>query len=382
MSIQSEIERINNNVQDSLSICAENGVEVEENANSDALPAAVAALAANAGSGSGNITFATEEPTESDGAEGELRLVYPDDEAQEIVYTQVEYIQSDGSQYINTGFTPDNNTKVIADVQFLATPTDHAAVFGARSSNTLQYWLYYSYSSKAYAYRYGATNTNYTVKLDATTRATVTTDANVLTVNGTTATATAATFTAPCNMTLFAINNEGSLQYQNSLRMYSCQIYDNGTLVRDFVPCINDVGVAGLYDKVNGVFYADAAGGTFTAGAVVGEIAISAEESNSGEGYFKINGKWYKLRPQVHKINVGTSWASDSSGYYQTIAVDGISADDTPTADVVLGTDVAANALYKAAWALVDRIVTAANSITLYANTSAPTTAFTIQLKT
>lgn len=43
MSIQSEIDRINNNVQTTLSIIAETGVEV--GTNSDALPAAAAALA-------------------------------------------------------------------------------------------------------------------------------------------------------------------------------------------------------------------------------------------------------------------------------------------------------------------------------------------------
>lgn len=43
MSIQSEIERINNNVQSTLSTIADTGVEV--GANSDALPAAAAALA-------------------------------------------------------------------------------------------------------------------------------------------------------------------------------------------------------------------------------------------------------------------------------------------------------------------------------------------------
>jgi len=45
MSIKSEIERIKNNVQSSLSICKANGVSVTSGANSNALPAAVQALA-------------------------------------------------------------------------------------------------------------------------------------------------------------------------------------------------------------------------------------------------------------------------------------------------------------------------------------------------
>ena len=77
------------------------------------------------------------------------------------------------------------------------------------------------------------------------------------------------------------------------------------------------------------------------------------------------------------------SWKYDATngGFTQTVAVNGILATDNPIADVVLGADVEANALYLAAWALVTRITTADGSITLYANGKAPANAFTIQLK-
>lgn len=53
-------------------------------------------------------------------------------------------------------------------------------------------------------------------------------------------------------------------------RMYYFKIYDNGTLVRDLVPCINPSNVVGAYDIVNGVFYAsENSGYTFTAGPQV-----------------------------------------------------------------------------------------------------------------
>ena len=45
MSIQSEIDRINSNVQSALNAVADTGVSVSENANSNDLPAAVLALA-------------------------------------------------------------------------------------------------------------------------------------------------------------------------------------------------------------------------------------------------------------------------------------------------------------------------------------------------
>ena len=48
------------------------------------------------------------------------------------------------------------------------------------------------------------------------------------------------------------------------MRLYSCQIYDNDTLIRDYVPCMDNNGVYGLYDKVNGVFYTSATDSGFT----------------------------------------------------------------------------------------------------------------------
>ena len=78
-----------------------------------------------------------------------------------------------------------------------------------------------------------------------------------------------------------------------------------------------------------------------------------------------------------------TAWTEDTinGGYVCTLSVSDILSTDTPIADIVLGTDIDANTLYIEAWALVTRIETAENSITLYANNGAPATAFTMQLK-
>lgn len=66
------------------------------------------------------------------------------------------------------------------------------------------------------------------------------------------------------------LNGSGELDY-NVLygRLYSCQIYDNGTLIRDFVPCINPNNVVGVYDIVNNVFYQSGNGNSFVAGPEV-----------------------------------------------------------------------------------------------------------------
>jgi hypothetical protein len=85
----------------------------------------------------------------------------------------------------------------------------------------------------------------------------------------------------------------------------------------------------------------------------------------------------------TYTATVSTSWTEDTinGGYYQTVTVNGMLDSDNPIADVVLGDDVDANALYLEAWACVTRITTSANAIKIYANEDAPTTAFTVQLK-
>ena len=73
------------------------------------------------------------------------------------------------------------------------------------------------------------------------------------------------TFTTVYNAQLFSakVNN---LNFIATLKIYSCQIYDNGTLVRNFIPVLrksdNEIG---MLDLVEGKFYTNAGTGKFTA---------------------------------------------------------------------------------------------------------------------
>lgn len=173
-------------------------------------------------------------------------------------YTKIEYLESDGSQFIDTGFKPNNNTRVVMDVQLLtANPTIHQGVFGARSENTNQLWVLYHYTENAWAFRFGNNSTNHYISAGTADRVTIDTNVNTMTIGDTSVTATAATFTSAYTMWLLAFNNAGTPEYPSGpARIYSCQIYDNGTLVRDFIPAMNASGEAGLYDLKNDVWYA------------------------------------------------------------------------------------------------------------------------------
>lgn len=99
----------------------------------------------------------------------------------------------------------------------------------------------------------------------------------------------------------------------------------------------------------------------------------------TGNVQTQLNGKAATV---TYTASVDTTWTANSSGgYTKTVAVSGIAATDNPIADVVLGNDADANALYLTAWGCITRITTESGSITLYADGDAPTSSFNIQLK-
>ena len=74
-------------------------------------------------------------------------------------------------------------------------------------------------------------------------------------------------FTAPGELYIFALNNNNSLYSCGYDKIYSFKIWDNGTLIRDYIPVHNTItNTAGLYDKVEGKFYPNSGTGSFTEG--------------------------------------------------------------------------------------------------------------------
>jgi len=88
------------------------------------------------------------------------------------------------------------------------------------------------------------------------------------TVVGTT-TNTSATFTTPNNLYLFACDQNGTAVGWSAIRIYSCKIYDNGTLVRDFIPVIDNNNTPCMFDKVSNQFFYNQGTGSFIAGPVI-----------------------------------------------------------------------------------------------------------------
>ena len=69
---------------------------------------------------------------------------------------------------------------------------------------------------------------------------------------------------------IFAGNMKGSLEQPTSYQLEYFKVYDNDTLVRDYVPCYRRTdNAAGLYDLVNNTFYPNVGTGNFTIGSEI-----------------------------------------------------------------------------------------------------------------
>lgn len=228
-------------------------------------------------------------------------------------YKQLQYIRSTGTQHIDTGFEPNQNTRVVMKVNVPSTPTAASAIFGARTSGTSNaYALFWINSSAAWCIDYKTSGTRHAFTGVATSgELEIDYNKNTATINGESHTWEATTFQAPCNMTLLACNSNGTVAQKISAELYFCQVYDNGTLIRDLVPALRTSdGAIGLYDLENGVFYANAGTGTFVAGPAATEhkTLIDAVARTIRAGAVMIDGVIYSMKRGLPMIE-GTVYA-------------------------------------------------------------------------
>ena len=192
-------------------------------------------------------------------------------------YTLLDFIESSGTQYIDTGYCPTPNTRVVSDVYILNYKAA-TKIYGEQDTNAMfdlgvsgyQWQVRYGDKRKA-----GATLTaNGRYKVDQT-GATATIGAATVTSEG--------SFSGVCTnpMYIFAYNNNGTAAECASFKLYSLQIYDGDVLVRDFVPAMNQEGVAGLLDQVSNVFYMNQGTGTFSRNKLPSEFPMYIESNGT-----------------------------------------------------------------------------------------------------
>lgn len=192
-------------------------------------------------------------------------------------YTQVEYLQSSGTQYLDLGIKGNGTTK--AEIKYRYNTATSASgsgrVFGSRTSSTNNAFavgtssgVVASTGNKAF-WCYDAQDfyviNDVTFPIDEWQ--TIVFSATEHTLNGVSYgdDYTVSTFETPQNLKLFGFDNNGTVGV-GYVDVEYCKLWDNGTLVRNLIPCKNSSNVLGMYDTVNDVFYENEGSGTFTGG--------------------------------------------------------------------------------------------------------------------
>lgn len=185
-------------------------------------------------------------------------------------FTPLKYLQSSGSQYINTGIKGSDTTKFELKVRTLSTATWPEIINASQSDNSSsQCCGVRLYSNTAdFQIEYGpyATTTCKASNCQTGTDYELIVENNKLTYNGTEVSNTTKSFTIThnLNMFLFACNYQGNAWRHYTGRIYYCKIYQSGTLVRDFRPALDDNNVACMFDMVSKTFFYNQGSGTFT----------------------------------------------------------------------------------------------------------------------
>lgn len=244
-------------------------------------------------------------------------------------YAVLEYVESTGAQYIDTGISSrtDNSgsVKVVADISYEGgDAAAYTPLLGASnpSKNVMGLWISPS-SSKNY---WTICNNDIWLcgglvvsgRRQSIVAAWKTKYQNISTngVANVLNTARAEANTVSYSMYLPARNNGGTLQEMGKFKMYSVKIYrPDTTLVRDYVPAkrLSDNAV-GFYDKVSKTFFASATETAFVDGPEVekggGELCI-----NVASGTFKNSTVAISNSVKVVKLGAGT-YASNKHQYY------------------------------------------------------------------
>lgn len=175
---------------------------------------------------------------------------------------RISYLAATGTQYIDTNFKPNQDTKVIIDFQVENT---NVHVFGARTAFTDTEFVLYWASNSDFCVQMNNSVFN-GGSFDTAARHTVEMTSTSMKMDGATkATYSVGAFQCAYNMFLFSCPNSSESENVKG-KIYSCKVYDGDTLIRDFVPRIDSNGVPCFYDRVGQKYYYNAGTGEFTAG--------------------------------------------------------------------------------------------------------------------
>lgn len=173
-------------------------------------------------------------------------------------YTELEYLESTGTQYIDTDFKPNNNTRIIVRAKMKTFATEF--FFGTRTSVTIKTFTALFERQAVSNGAYGIDYSN--AKNRLVSASSYDDDIHYFEIdkgklffdNVEYQAKSTVKFQCNYNLVLFGVNTSNTIT-KSVAYIYDCKIYDNDVLIRDMIPVLDKNGVACMYDKVNKKFY-------------------------------------------------------------------------------------------------------------------------------
>lgn len=197
-------------------------------------------------------------------------------------YQKVEYIESTGTQYIDTGVYLTGDSRVKIKFQLTNTTYKGERIFGSQFPNeTFRFgtggdvtWRvgYWDSTSVSLSTPSPALNVLYEIDFNKT---------EFYLNNNLIHTFTKKDFTATHTAYLFNVHYTNNTDFVVA-KVYSCQIYDNNRLVRNFIPVYDTLtNKYGMWESVQGKFYGNAGTGDFK-GSIVGYTIVGSPTITDG----------------------------------------------------------------------------------------------------
>lgn len=186
------------------------------------------------------------------------------------------YLQSSGSQYIDTGVNATSSVGIAAKfniVSLASSGTPYwSPVLGADTGWDSGKGI--GVHGRVKQIKYGTSHDNNYSFSTGIDYSFVLSNGSI-SVNGTSISSSNETFTTNLPIYIFANNRPGGLETSIS-KFYSVRITNNGALVRDFVPVLDPKGVPAMYDNVEKKLYYNKGSGNFTYGDDTGSFSGTA----------------------------------------------------------------------------------------------------------
>ncbi len=178
-------------------------------------------------------------------------------------YTPIEYLESTGTQYIDTGVVPNQYTKFRVKIN-MSEYTGNMIIGYTRGTNDLYRLfnagglIYFDYGNHQQRISGGQFSNGTTYDFLVGTQYVQNYETKKIIIG------------ISKNLPFLGTDNMYILKDGAKGKIYLLQIYDNDVLVRDFIPVLDSNNVPCMYDKVEHKFYYNAGTGDFIASPVIG----------------------------------------------------------------------------------------------------------------